>query len=145
MTSNQQGSTAEAGDAVDASPTFSAVVESSGEGQIVLRLPKSNYQLHLATDRTFAAGQRVRGIVRGESLRMYPAHGGGKYIEPVWGHPRIVSGVVLGADPQSRTAIIDAVAIFHLAVPANQNFDVLAPGALVNFYIKSGARFEPVE
>jgi hypothetical protein len=125
---------------------FTAVVESVADGRIVLRLPRTNYQLHLAAPetangRTLTPGERVHGIVHGEALRMHAAHAGGKFIEPIWGAPRIVAGVVLHADEKQRFVIVDAVAVFRLTVPAHQSFAELAPGTLVNFYLKSGARF----
>lgn len=130
-----------------ASHAFNAVVDSVQDDTLVLKMPGRSYQLHLAAPQNGNAlepGQRVRGIVRGESLRMYSAHGGGKFIEPVWGAPRIVAGIVLEAHPAKREVIVDAVAVFKLRVPKEQNFDLLVPGALVNFYINSGAAFEPV-
>jgi len=128
--------------------SFTAVIESVGDGQVVLSIAHTNYQLHLAAQANghdFKPGAHVHGIVRGEALRMHPARGGGKFIEPIWGPPRIVAGVVLEADPTSRTVTVDAVARFHLKVSADQKFEILVPGALVNFYIKSGATFVPVE
>lgn len=125
--------------------SFHGTVDSIGEGKLVVKVAHTKYQLHLDAsdnDNSLKQGDRVHGIVRGESLRMHVAHGGGKFIEPVWGTPRIVAGVVLEADAGKRTVIVDAVAIFHLTVPAEQDFSILAPGALVNFYIKSGATFE---
>jgi hypothetical protein len=146
----QEGLTETRNSRESAYAVFSAVVESVANGRIVLRLPRSNYQLHLAapdgaTGRVLSAGERVHGVVVGESLRMYPASAGGKFIEPIWGEPRIVAGVVLEANEAQRLVIVDAVAIFKLSVPPQQDFAVLAPGAQVNFYLKSGARFELAE
>ena len=147
----QEGLTETRNSRESAYAVFSAVVESVANGRIVLRLPRSSYQLHLAAPeksnggRALAAGERVHGMVVGESLRMYPASAGGKFIEPIWGEPRIVAGVVLEANEAKRLVIVDAVAIFKLSVPPHQDFAVLAPGAQVNFYLNSGARFELAE
>jgi hypothetical protein len=125
--------------------TFHGTIDSITDDAVVVRIAHSKYQLHLAAPangHNLEAGQRVHGIVRGEALRMHPAQGGGKFIEPVWGPPRIVAGVVLEADEAARTVTVDAVAIFKLTVPAEQKWNVLAPGTLVNFYIKSGATLE---
>lgn len=127
-------------------PSFHAVVESNSDGTLVLRVPHSKYQLHLdgkAGGHDLMPGQRLHGVIVGDSLRMHAAHGGGKFIEPVWGPPRIVAGTVIAADAATRTVIVDAVAIFRLRVPAEQKWEALVPGNLVNFYLKSGARFEP--
>lgn len=128
--------------------TFHATIESIADGQVVLNVSHTKYQLHLASPangHTLTAGQNVHGIVRGAALRMHVAHGGGRFIEPVWGPPRIVAGTVLDVDERMRTVIVDAVAVFHLSVPPEQKLEILVPGALVNFYLKSGATFEPVD
>ena len=130
-------------------PAFNAIVVSVDAAKLVLKLPRTNYQLHLAAppkgSDTFTPGQHVRGFIRGASLRMYAAQGGGKFIEPIWGEPRIITATVLNADETAREVIVDAAAVFVLKVPADQKFDILVPGALVNFYLKSGAQFVPVE
>ncbi len=114
---------------------------------LVLRLSDSDYRLHLvpavpASSIATAAGRKVRGVVEARALRIHPARAGGRFIEPVWGEPRIVQGVVLAAE--GDRVLVDAVVPMWVTVHEGQSPGELAPGQLVNFYVQSGTTFRPV-
>lgn len=127
-----------------------AVLESAGDDKVVLAVPNTDYQIHLVPTVPAAAladklGKRVKGIAHGNALRVHPAKGGGRYIEPVWGMPRIVAGKVLSVDASNRRFIVDLTVPFVVTtMPEQQYEDVIAPGKLVNFYLQSGSTFTPV-
>lgn len=117
---------------------------------LVLEVPNTDYQLHLvpgdsAGETTFEHGKRVRGILEATALRMHPAKGGGRFIEPVWGQPRIVAGTVIDADSDSHRVLVDVAVPMWVTAPPNQDFSIIEHGQLVNFYVESGATFTPVQ
>ena len=64
---------------------------------ITVHLDHTSYEIrmHLEGAVTAAPGKRVKGSVTAEALRVHAAQGGGRFIEPVSGEPRIVAGVDL--------------------------------------------------
>ena len=117
------------------------------DGAIVLVPAHTDYRirLRLAGDATAppAAGARVKGTIEARALRMHSAQGGGRYIEPSEGAPRIVAGIVVVADEQKRRILVDAVVPMWLTAQEGQDFSVIVPGELVNCYVESGAEFRP--
>lgn len=122
----------------------------AGDDTLSLGLPGSEYRLtFILNDSTRElseyVGKRVRGVIEANALRMHPAAGGGKFIEPMWGAPRIVAGRVLAVDSAGRRVLVESAVPMWVTAPDNQNFDVFKEGALVNFHVESGARFTPVQ
>lgn len=119
------------------------IVEAVQGEQIVLRVPHSDYRLHLRAEGTGAAslskGRRVRGIVGARALRIHRASGGGSFIEPAIGAPRIVAGMVLEIEAAARRVLILAAIPVWLHFNDMQSLDVLRLGGLVNCHVESGA------
>jgi hypothetical protein len=124
------------------------LLESRGE-TITLGVAGSDYRMTLALngsagDIAGRLGKRVTGVIEANALRMHPAGGGGKFIEPVWGPPRIVAGRVLTVDAAQRRVLVESALPLWVTAPIDQNLGVFREGALVNFHVESGARFTPV-
>ena len=124
-----------------------ARVKSFTDDEVVLAIPGTDYQLHLVPTMSpremgLEVGKRARGIIRGRALRIHPAEGGGRFIEPVWGAPRIVAGRVLDVNAELRTVLVDVAVPMWYAVPEEQDWSVLQEGRLVNMYVESGTTFE---
>ena len=125
------------------------IVESLDSDGIVLRLPHTDYRLHLklavpAGQVTAGPGQRIAGTIEARALRIHPAAGGGRFLEPIIGEPRIVAGAVLAVEKDRRRVLIDAAAPMWLTTEEDQDFGVIAAGGLVNCYVRSGAAFTPL-
>lgn len=124
------------------------VLESLAEDKLVLSIPGTDYRLTLVPSVPVAAittpiGRRIKGTIHAEALRMHAAAGGGRFIEPVYGQPRIVAGKVLEIDEASRQVVVDVAVPMILTTLPEQRFDIFTVGSLVNFYVKSGATFTP--
>lgn len=124
------------------------VLESIEDGVLVLGIPHTEYRLHLVAavplrELEAEPGRRIRGTIEAKSLRVHRARGGGRFIEPVWGAPRIVAGTVLAADQARRRVLVDVSVPMWVEVPPGQDFTILREGELVNFYVESGATFRP--
>ncbi len=124
------------------------VLESLTDDELVLAIPHSNYRLHLvptvpAREIDVPLGKRIRGVIEARALRIHPARGGGCFIEPVWGAPRIVAGKVLQVDQPNHRVLVDASAPMWVTAVDGQDLGVLEEGQLVNFYVQSGSTFSP--
>lgn len=129
------------------------VLESRSQGptgdQIVVSIPRTSYRLHVTPTVASSAigtadGKRIKGILRGKAQRMHVASAGGRFIEPVYGHPRIVQGTVLSIDPEHNRVLVEMVIPAWLDVAEGQKASEFAAGQLVNMYIESGMTFTPV-
>ena len=130
--------------------TARGVVESVSDRTLVLSIPGTNYRLHLEADAagrdlTDLVGRRITGRIEARALRVHKARGGGRFIEPIDGHPRIVQGTVESIDPAQRRVLVDVAVPMWVTLLDNQSPEQLAPGDLVNFYVKSGATLTPSE
>ena len=123
------------------------VLESLSEQKLVLAIPGTDYQLHLVpasamTELRTSVGKRIKGTIHAHALRMFTAKGGGRFIEPVWGEPRIVAGFVLAVDEANRRVLVDVAVPIWMTLQERQPPDMFQVGDLVNCYVKSGTRFE---
>ncbi|MBL9121591.1 MAG: hypothetical protein JNL80_16915 [Phycisphaerae bacterium] len=124
------------------------VLESKTHEQIVISIPGSSYRLQLTPTVAPQAistpeGKRLSGVIRGKALRMHLATGGGRFIEPVNGHPRIVQGTVISIDPAHNRVLVNMVVPAWLDLAEGQKASDFAAGQLVNMYVESGMTFTP--
>jgi hypothetical protein len=126
------------------------VLQELGPEKLVLTVPGTNYRLHLTpgipvANITTPIGKRIKGRIHANALRLFKADsgGGGQFIEPIWGQPRIIAGLVQHVDAANRRMLIEAAVPMWLTVEADQRPDLFVPGDMVNGYIQSGATFTP--
>jgi hypothetical protein len=121
------------------------------DGDLELGVPGTEYRLHLACEgdpsrlQPSAAARRLRGTIHGKALKLSKAHGGGKFIEPLWGHPRIVQGTVLDADAAGNRLLVDLAVPAWLTLEPGQSASEFPRGTLVNMYLASGMTFRPAD
>lgn len=126
------------------------IIESLSDDKIVLKISGSDYRLHLkpavpASEIETPVGKRIKGTIRAKAMRIHPFHGGGKFIEPVWGEPRIVAGRVLAVDEAKRELLVDLVVPVTVEAKDDQDMGVCTEGSMVTFYVESGTSFTPVK
>lgn len=112
----------------------------------VFRVPGTDYELHLVCRDPINTppGRRVQGTIHARALRMHQSDTGGRFIEPVYGPPRIVQGSVIEADAQNNRLLMDLAVPVWVTLDPAQSAAKIPPGAMLNFYVESGTRFEPV-
>lgn len=125
------------------------VVEALSDGKIVLSVPGTSYQIHLvptvpSSQITTPVGKRIKGTIHAKALRMFSAQGGGRFMEPVWGEPRIVAGTVLAVDKPNRRVLVDVAVPILMTLDDRQPVEDFQVGQLVNCYVQSGTLFTPV-
>lgn len=134
-----------------------ATLSSLGDGTIRIALPGSDYALEFALVGDPAGdsggdlvrlrervGRRVLGRIDARALRLHAASGGGRFVEPLSGAPRIVQGSVRAADRAGRRLLVDVAAPMWVTLLEEQSTDDFAVGDLVNCYLESGATFTVV-
>ncbi|MDG2423030.1 MAG: hypothetical protein P8M22_03530 [Phycisphaerales bacterium] len=126
-------------------PNFEALLESTDSSGVVLNPPGNTYQLHLLTESPLAGvsiGDRVTGTARARALRVHRATGGGAFIEPVVGEPRIVAGRVLSTNEDGLILVRSAIPLL-IELEDESDRESCVPGEFVNFHVQSGATFQP--
>ena len=113
---------------------------------VVLSIPGSSYRLKLALNGSSSAistpvGKRIKGTIEARALRVHPARAGGKFVEPVWGEPRIVQGTVKGRE--HNRLLVDVSVPMWVTLDERQNPAEFPDGQMVNFYVESGTTFTP--
>ncbi len=90
------------------------VIRGTGDAPGVVRfsIPGTDYRIEAAPGASLgasaAAGQRVRGALHAVARKVWPVTAGGRFVEPVFGRPRRLQGLVLGADEASNALWVDA-------------------------------------
>lgn len=114
------------------------------EGAIVLGLPGTDYQLHLAADESMSAapGTRLSGRIGARARRVDKAGGGGRYIEPVYGRPRRLQGRIAAADHVANTITVHCVCPVVCELVSDQRAADFHIGDFVTFDVERGARFQ---
>ncbi len=127
------------------SATTRAMIRSVDDESVVLAPSSSSYELALVPLGAIGAepGQRVRGRIEAEALKIHPAAGGGIFIEPLSGQPRIVAGRVLEVDRDQRTVLLGSVVPITLSLSRDIDLDQCAEGHFINCHVRSGATFTP--
>ncbi|MSR28739.1 MAG: hypothetical protein EXS03_04080 [Phycisphaerales bacterium] len=126
------------------------VLESACDGRVVVSVPKSHYRIDFVDDSKGVCARREIGrpfnaIIHASALKMHRASGGGTFIEPVDGHPRIVQGRILATDATRNKTLVHAVVPIWISVPQGQAAADFTTGELVNFYVESGASIASID
>jgi len=111
---------------------------------VIFEVPGTEYRLHLATISPLggSVGKRVQGEIHAKALRMHRSDTGGRFIEPIYGQPRIVQGEVLAIDAPARRVLMDMTVPVWVSVQPAQDLGAIQPGELWNCYVESGTWFE---
>lgn len=104
---------------------------------IIVEIPGSAYCIELTGQAQ--PGQRLQGRIDAAALKVHIASGGGRFIEPTSGAPRIVAGHVVSTDSDQGTAMIRSVLPVHIRFEQVDRADQISVGDLVNFHVCSGA------
>ncbi len=123
-----------------------AVLQDMDGDKIILAIPATDYQLHLVCNAKTEVriGKRIQGVINVKALRMHKASAGGSFIEPIYGHPRIVQGRVSAIDLERNRVLCQVVVPMWVEPFDGQSAADLNTGDMVNFYVQSGATFTPV-
>ena len=127
------------------SSAFDSVLKSISGESIVLNPPGNSYEVECVIEspvQGVEVGDRITGTVHAKALRVHKSGGGGAFIEPMTGEPRIVAGRVLANRAGSPILIRSAIPMLvELSDDADRTACV--PGEFVNFHVASGVIFRP--
>jgi len=123
---------------------FTATIESVDDGTVVVSVHGNAYRISMAWAGANAPlPGRVKGVIEAHALRVHEAAAGGRFIEPVMGVPRIVSGTVEAIDEDAATVALRSVVPMHVALEDREDLAKCTLGSLVNFHVRSDVRFSP--
>ena len=121
---------------------------------VVLTVPNTEYRLELRPVGDDLApfegrvGTTVVGIVRAEARRLDLCGAGGRYVEPVFGRPRRVQGMVREVRAPENTVVVSAalgLALNLTPTAPGQNAGQFKEGDFLTCGVLDGATFELVE
>ncbi|HBS29115.1 MAG TPA: hypothetical protein DEB06_06610 [Phycisphaerales bacterium] len=127
-------------------PTIArGILSESSDDLIVLSIPGTDYQLHLAVYQRphSPVGKRILGTIRAHARRIDVVKTGGRYIEPVMGTPRRVQGQVIAIDGANQSICVHAGVPVLCKTEARQRPDQFKVGDFVSFDVQPGASFTP--
>lgn len=128
--------------------TAKGTVTSVRNGIVTFRPAGTRYELHLSSTWNGTLDKPVKCVIRVNARKVYTVPGGGNFITPIFGPPRIVQGMVRTAD--QRSLVLQAGCPIHVELPAAENAIDLDDGPIfqgrtVNVVCEPGARAEFVE
>lgn len=121
-------------------------LESVDGTTVVIALPNTSYQIQLtSTAPTHGEiGKRIIGSIHANARRVDIVDTGGKYFEPVFGHPRRIQGRVQSHSVDTNTIVVDAGTPIHCKLTDPRQSPAQFPiGSLVSFDVRDGATFTP--
>jgi hypothetical protein len=121
------------------------VLSDANDEQIILSIPGTDYQFHLAVYKkpSTPVGKRIAGTIRAHARRIDVVHTGGRYVEPVYGRPRRVQGEIIGVDTGAQTVTVHAGVPIVCKTDGAQRAEKFQVGDFVSFDVRSGASFTP--
>lgn len=118
------------------------------DDRVVFAPSNTSYQLELLTPNGRYDGPvdtLIECVMRAVARKMYTVSGGGGWIEPIFGKPRIIQGRTRHID--DRYIVVYAGAPFLIKYPEGQGSvslseGVIRPGIMINATILPGMTFE---
>ena len=75
-------------------------------------VPGTDYRIEAAPGRSVPpsakAGQRLDGALHATARKVWPVPAGGRFVEPCFGRPRRLQGLVVGVDETANALHVDA-------------------------------------
>ncbi|MGP1273707.1 MAG: hypothetical protein ACTS22_10275 [Phycisphaerales bacterium] len=122
------------------------------DGMIDLAVPGTDYRLTLVVGAPLNAqesgllGKKICGVIRAQAKRIDVVGTGGRYVEPVYGRPRRIQGVVVATDPNTDTVTVQAHDALPIVCRTNelQHASDFKVGQFVTMGLAAGATFSRV-
>ena len=128
-------------------PATTGVLLEQGPPTIHLSVPNTDYRLYLTVKKPVPAelGDRVSGVIRATAKRVDVIPSGGRFVEPIYGRPRRVQGLIVGGNVADNTIYVRCgpTMVCRLSDPRQKTGD-FATGQMVTFDVESRSTFEPV-
>jgi len=80
------------------------------QAYLVFTIPGTSYKIYCLFDGDLSAsvGKRIKGTISVDARRVDHVNAGGKFVEPVFGKPRRIQGLVTAVDATAGTLVVDA-------------------------------------
>jgi len=116
------------------------------DGSVILNIPGTSYEITVPAsgEVTPSAQGRVWGVLRLPVWKLDVVTAGGAYIEPVYGKPRRVQGMVVGSIPERNEVVVDVCGQPIVGtLPSRWKATEIEKGGRIGLDIEAGGRFEP--
>lgn len=112
------------------------------KGLVKLSFANTSYEMQLTPTGPIeaAVGKRVVGKICAEARRIDTVETGGRYVEPVYGHPRRIQGRVIGVE-EGRVVVDAGMPIHCRPTDSRQKAGDFEAGQFVSFDVLDGATF----
>jgi hypothetical protein len=100
------------------------IVESLNEGMITVRVPGMNYQNTFQLQPTpspLSVGDRIRATIHAPAWKVDRVDMGGNYVEPLYGRPRRMQGVILSVNAAANELTVQVAYEVTVKLPAKYN------------------------
>lgn len=132
-------------EAATTGPAVTGRLLSNTGSMMVLKIPGTDYQLHLVPKGDLKPDARgdVTGVIRCRAKRVDVVGSGGRFIEPVMGRPRRIQGRISGGDLGDNTLTLHAggAPVIATLTDPRQKVADFAIGQIVTFGVEAGATF----
>lgn len=128
-------------DPAAAAPAAPVRLREVSNEKVRFTVPGTEYDLEAAPGASLgppaAAGKRLSAALHVVARKVWPVTAGGRFVEPVYGRPRRLQGVVLGADEAHNALWVDAGGLKVVARlgHAGQRVADFAVSSLVTFSV----------
>jgi len=80
------------------------------QAYLVFTIPGTSYKIYCLFDGDLSTsvGKRIKGTISVDARRVDHVNAGGKFVEPVFGKPRRIQGLVTAVDATAGTLVVDA-------------------------------------
>ncbi len=124
---------------------FESIVKAVEAKTVILHPPGNHYELQFSLDGGIEPGMlgnRILGTAHANALKVHQASGGGAFIEPLQGEPRIVAGRVIRCDEDGVVLVRSAIPLL-IRVEQESDLAKCRLGEFINFHVESGMVFRP--
>lgn len=114
----------------------------AGKSLVRILFPGTSYDLQLSPrgEVTAVEGKRIEGIIALDARRLDLVGTGGRFIEPVFGRPRRVQGMVVGV-ADGRLVVNCGVPLHLRLTDVRQQPERFEPGTMVGCDVMDGGTF----
>ena len=120
------------------------IIDSVENGCLTLRAPGTNYRhtFQCSGGSNLSPGGKVFGAIYAAAYKIEPVSAGGNYVEPVFGRPRRMQGLVVAQHPDRNELVVRVGYDVVVKAPTGQNASDFAVGSRVGWDNAADPRFE---
>ena len=111
------------------------IVESIENDLVTLKTPNANYRntFRCSSAADLVVGKRISGSIHAPARKIEAVSQGGNYVEPLFGRPRRMQGLVLKLNAAENSLLVQTAYETHVQLPPHQQATDYPPGSRVGW------------